>query len=184
MASLMSMEQKKEESTHDFICRFEAELDKVDSYDESWVLRMFIWGLSQDQAVLVSQGKPTRLDQAFQLARDAALAAQMARRPGTSGTQEGSSSQKGQGRGQGKSTRQHRGQGRVRHHTQHTRRRGIMCRKGVKIVAGGNLVGLPSHHSQCRCETACTTTGKWFWTEGTECRKPEEAPGSSQGCPG
>ena len=48
--------------------RFEAELDKVEMYDESWVLKMFIWGLPQDQAVLVSQGKPTRLTQAFQLA--------------------------------------------------------------------------------------------------------------------
>ena len=82
----MSMEQKKEESTHDYIYQFLAELDKVDLYDKSWVLRMFIWGLSQDQAVLVFQGEPTQLDQVFQLARDAALAAQMARRPGTSGT--------------------------------------------------------------------------------------------------
>ena len=75
MAALMNIKQRKEESTHDFICRFEAELDKVDTYDESWVLKMFIWGLPQDQAVLVSQGKPKRLSQAFQLARDAALAA-------------------------------------------------------------------------------------------------------------
>ena len=111
MANLMNIKQRKEESTHDFICRFEAELDKVESYDESWVLKMFIWGLPQDQAVLVSQGKPTRLTQAFQLARDAALAAQMARRPGGSGKTEGSSSQKGQGRGQGKSTGQHAGTG-------------------------------------------------------------------------
>ena len=59
----------------------------------------------------MSQGKPTRLSQAFQLARDAALAAQMARRPGTSGRAEGSSSQKGQGRGQGKSSGQHSGTG-------------------------------------------------------------------------
>ena len=111
MATLMNIRQRKEESTHDFICRFEAELDKVDSVDEAWVLKMFIWGLPQDQAVLVSQGKPTRLTQAFQLAREAALAAQMARRPGTSGRAEGSSSQKGQGRGQGKSSGQHSGTG-------------------------------------------------------------------------
>ena len=39
MAALMNIKQRKEESTHDFISRFEAELDKVDSYDESWVLR-------------------------------------------------------------------------------------------------------------------------------------------------
>ena len=111
MATLMNIKQRKEESTHDFICRFEAELDKVDTYDEAWVLKMFIWGLPQNQAVLVSQGKPTRLSQAFQLARDAALAAQMARRPGISGSTEGSSSQKGQGRGQGKFSGQHRGTG-------------------------------------------------------------------------
>ena len=111
MAALMNIKQRKEETTHDFICRFEAELDKVDSYDEAWVLKMFIWGLPQDQAVLVSQGKPKRLSQAFQLARDAALAAQMARRPGTSGRQEGSSGQRSQGRGQGRSSGQSSGQG-------------------------------------------------------------------------
>ena len=72
---------------------------------------MFIWGLPQDQAVLVSQGKPRKLSQAFQLARDAALAAQMARRPGTSGRGEGSSGQKGQGRGQGRSQGYASGQG-------------------------------------------------------------------------
>ena len=42
MAALMNIKQRKEESTHDFICRFEAELDKVDTYDESWMLKMFI----------------------------------------------------------------------------------------------------------------------------------------------
>jgi len=86
-------------------------LDKVDTYDESWMLKMFTWGLPQDQAVLVSQGKSTRLTQAFQLARDAALAAQMARRSGTSGKTEGTNSQKGQGRGQGRFSGQHRGTG-------------------------------------------------------------------------
>ena len=45
MANLMNIRQRKEESTHDFIYRFEAELDKVDTYDGSWVLKMFIWGL-------------------------------------------------------------------------------------------------------------------------------------------
>ena len=68
-------------------------------------------GSPQDQAVLVSQGKPKRLTQAFQLARDAALAAQMARRPGTSGRGEGSSGQKGQGRGQERSAGQQQRQG-------------------------------------------------------------------------
>ena len=42
MATLMNIKLRKEESTHDFICRFEAELDQVEIYDESWVLRMFI----------------------------------------------------------------------------------------------------------------------------------------------
>ena len=54
MATLMNIKQRKKESTHDFICRFEAELDQVDTYDEAWVLKMFIWGLPQNQAVLVS----------------------------------------------------------------------------------------------------------------------------------
>ena len=116
MSQLMNIRQRREESTHDFICRFEAELDKVETYDESWVLKMFIWGLPQDQAVLVSQGKPKRLSQAFQLARDATLAAQMARRPNTSGRGEGSNSsgQKGQGRGQRQQTGQTQGQGQIR----------------------------------------------------------------------
>ena len=75
MAALMNIKQRKEESTHDFIYRFEAELDQVDTYDEAWVLKMFIWGLPQHQAVLVSQGRTIQLNQTFQLARDAALAA-------------------------------------------------------------------------------------------------------------
>ena len=37
MAALINIKQRKEESTHDFICRFEAEMDKVDSYDEAWL---------------------------------------------------------------------------------------------------------------------------------------------------
>ena len=98
MAALMNIKQRKDESTHDFICRFEAELDQVDTYNESWMVRMFIWGLPQDQAVLVSQRKPTQLTQAFQLAREIAMAAQMARRPRTSGST-GNRSQKSQGRG-------------------------------------------------------------------------------------
>jgi hypothetical protein len=85
MAELMNIRQRKEESTHDYICRFEAALDRVDSYDESWLLKMFIWGLPQEQAVIVSQGRPHTLSAAFQLARDASLAAQMARRPGGRG---------------------------------------------------------------------------------------------------
>ena len=42
MSTLMNIRKRKEESAHDYICRFEAELDKVETYDESWVLRMFI----------------------------------------------------------------------------------------------------------------------------------------------
>ena len=60
---------------------FEAKLDKVDSYDKSWLLKMFIWGLPRDQAVLVCQERSETLSTAYQLARDAALAVQMARRP-------------------------------------------------------------------------------------------------------
>ena len=48
MATLVNIKQRKEESTHDFICRFKEELDKVETYDESWVLKMFIWGLPQN----------------------------------------------------------------------------------------------------------------------------------------
>ena len=101
MANLMNIKQKAGESTHEFICRFEAELDKMETYDESWVLKMFIWGLPQDQAILVSQGRPKYLSKAFQLARDAALAAQMSRRPGSS-SQDSKGGQKSSGRGQSK----------------------------------------------------------------------------------
>ena len=65
MATLMNIRQWKEESTHDYICRFEAALDQVESYDESWLLKMFIWGLPQEQAILVSQWRPHSLSRAF-----------------------------------------------------------------------------------------------------------------------
>ena len=61
---------------------------------------MFIWGLSADLAVLVSQRRPSTLNEAFQLARDAALAAQMARRPG-GGRNDGTGGQQSSGRRQG-----------------------------------------------------------------------------------
>ena len=100
MANLMSIHQKKGESTHEYICRFENELDKVESFDENWLLKIFIWGLPADQAALVSQRRPRDLSRAFRLARDAALAAQMSRRPGGSGKKEDAGGQKGTGRGQ------------------------------------------------------------------------------------
>ena len=65
MANIMNICQKKDELAHDYICRFENELDKVETWDESWLLKMFIWGLPSDQAVIVSQGKPRTLSAAF-----------------------------------------------------------------------------------------------------------------------
>ena len=65
MANLINIKQRKEESTHDFIYRFEAELDKVETYNKLWVLKMFIWGLPSNQAILVLQGKPKCLSHAF-----------------------------------------------------------------------------------------------------------------------
>ena len=96
MSSLMNIRQKKWETIHDCICRFEADLDKVETYDESWIIKMFIWGLHQDQAIFVAQKRPGTLRQAFQLARNAAMAALMSKRPGSSG-QSDSGKQKGFG---------------------------------------------------------------------------------------
>ena len=45
MAASMNSSKRKEETMHDFICSFEAELDRVETYDEAWVLKIFIWGL-------------------------------------------------------------------------------------------------------------------------------------------
>ena len=42
MANLMNIRQKKEESAHNYICRFENKLDKVETWDESWLIKMFI----------------------------------------------------------------------------------------------------------------------------------------------
>ena len=100
MANLMQIKQSKNESTHDYICRFENELDKVESFDETWLLKIFIWGLPSDQAVLVSQRRPRTLSEAFQIARDAALAAQMSRRPGGSKDEKAGAQKRDQGQHQ------------------------------------------------------------------------------------
>ena len=105
IANLLRIWQKKNEPVHDFICRFENEMDKVASFDENWLLKIFTWGLHNDLAVTVSLGRPSTLSAAFQLARDAALAAQMARRPGgqsdwKAGTRKSSGRRQGQQRQQ------------------------------------------------------------------------------------
>ena len=80
-------------------------MDKVDTYCESWLIKMFIWGLPQDQAIFVARKLPKTLSQAFQLARDAAMATLMSRRPGSRGQSE-SGRQKSFGRRQGQQTSQ------------------------------------------------------------------------------
>ena len=44
-SQLSSMQQGKNESAHDYSLRFEAVLDKIPAYEESWVRNIFVWGL-------------------------------------------------------------------------------------------------------------------------------------------
>ena len=49
-SQLSSMRQGKNESAHDYSLRFEAVLDKIPVYEESWVRNMFVWGLHSNIA--------------------------------------------------------------------------------------------------------------------------------------
>ena len=44
-SQLSSTWQGKNESAHDYFLRFEAVLDKVPVYEQSWVRNIFVWGL-------------------------------------------------------------------------------------------------------------------------------------------
>ena len=78
----MSIRQGKNESAHDFSLRFEAVLDKIPAYDESWVRNIFVWGLHANLAQQVNMKNPTTLNKAMQLAKRADVAMTMSRRPG------------------------------------------------------------------------------------------------------
>ena len=81
-STLMSIRQGKNESAHDFSLRFEAVLDKIPAYDETWVRNLFVWGLHAGLAQQVNMKNPTTLNRAMQLAKRADVTMTMSRRPG------------------------------------------------------------------------------------------------------
>ena len=80
------MWQGKNESAHDYSLRFEAELDKIPAYEESWVRNMFVWGLHSNIAQEVNMKNPRTLNRAMELAKRADVAITMSRKPGQQDT--------------------------------------------------------------------------------------------------
>ena len=83
-SSLMSIRQGKNESAHDFAMRFEAVLDKVPQYDQTWVKNIFIWGLHPTLATTISLKSPATLSKAIELAKRVDSSILISRRPGNS----------------------------------------------------------------------------------------------------
>ena len=81
-SQLSSMRQGKNESAHDYSLRFEAVLDKIPAYEESWVRNIFIWGLHSNIAQEVNMKNPRTLNRAMELAKRADVAITMSRKPG------------------------------------------------------------------------------------------------------
>ena len=67
----MSMQQGKNESTHDYALHFETVLEKIPCYDESWVQNLFVWGFHSPLATKVNMQNPATLNRAIQLAKGA-----------------------------------------------------------------------------------------------------------------
>ena len=61
-SALMSIRQGKNESAHDFSLRFEAVLDKISAYDETWVRNLFVWGLHANITQAVTMKNPRTLN--------------------------------------------------------------------------------------------------------------------------
>ena len=80
-SQLSSMRQGKNESAHDYSLRFEAVLDKILVYEESWVRNIFVWGLHSTIAQEVNMKNPRTLNRAMELAKRADVAITMSRRP-------------------------------------------------------------------------------------------------------
>ena len=76
------MRQGKNESAHDYSLRFEAVLDKIPMYEQSWVRNIFVWGLHSTIAQEVNMKNPRTLNRAMELAKRADVAITMSRRPG------------------------------------------------------------------------------------------------------
>ena len=85
-SQIMSMQQGKNESAHDYELRFETVLEKILCYDESWVQNLFVWGLHSHLATQVNMQHPATLNRAIQLAKRADVAVQLSRRPGAGGS--------------------------------------------------------------------------------------------------
>ena len=81
-SQLSSMWQGRNESAHDYSLQFEAVLDKIPVYEESWVRNIFVWGLHPNIAQEVNMKNPRTLNRAMELAKRADVAISMSRRPG------------------------------------------------------------------------------------------------------
>ena len=91
-STIMSMQQRKNETAHDYALGCERVLEKIPHYDESWVRNLFVWGLHSHLATRVNMQNPAMLNRPIKLAKKADVVIQMSRRPGASGS--GSSQQK------------------------------------------------------------------------------------------
>ena len=76
-SQIMSMQQGKNETAHDYALRFETVLEKIPCYDESWVRNLFVWGLQSHLATQVNMQNPATLNRAIQLAKRADVAVQL-----------------------------------------------------------------------------------------------------------
>ena len=80
-SQLSSMRQGGNETAHDYALHFEAVLDKIPAYEESWVRNIFVWGLHANIAQEVNMKSPKTLTRAMQLAKRADVVIAMSRRP-------------------------------------------------------------------------------------------------------
>ena len=78
----MSIRQGKNECAHDFSLYFEAILNKIPAYDETWVRNLFAWGLHSHIAQAINMKNTRTLNQTMKLAKRAGIAVTMSRRPG------------------------------------------------------------------------------------------------------
>ena len=81
-SALMSIRQDKNESAHDFSLHFEAVLDKIPTYDETWVKNLFVNDLHSNIAQAVNMKNPRTLNQVMKLAKRADIVVAMSRKLG------------------------------------------------------------------------------------------------------
>ena len=78
----MNICQGKNESAHNFSLRFEAVLDKIPAYDETWLRNLFIWGLYTNIAQAINMKNLSTLNHTMQLAKRADMVITISRRLG------------------------------------------------------------------------------------------------------